>query len=165
MGANNIKQKIQWVLIVYIAFVFTQSLFFKFAGIITGEPADVTVYIFQTIGAWMSNDLGLPFLGEAFGAYGEIVIGLAELAASVMLVFVITRFYGALLALGVMSGAIFFHIFTPLSLFPYTDLSCLTEGCPREYPLFFMACGVWLSAAWLAWQNRPVSADENILED
>ena len=153
------KQKIQWVIVVYIAFVFIQSLFFKFAGLITGEPADVTVYIFETVGTWMSDALGLHAIGEAFGAHGGVVIGVAELIASILLIFAITRFYGALLALGIMSGAIFFHLFTPLGLFPYTDLSCLTEGCPREYPLFFMACGVWLSAAWLAWQNRPGAND------
>ncbi|UTW45324.1 hypothetical protein KFE80_13350 [bacterium SCSIO 12696] len=148
------NKKLEWVLVGYIAFVFVQSLFFKFAGYF-GEPADITVYIFQTIGTWISDDVGLPGLGAAFGSYGETVIGLAELVASVLLIIAATRFWGALLALGVMTGAIFFHVFTPLGLFPYTDLSCLEEGCPREYALFFMACGVWLSAAWLAWVRRP----------
>ena len=106
------KQKIQWVIVVYIAFVFIQSLFFKFAGLITGEPADVTVYIFETVGTWMSDALGLQAIGEAFGAHGGVVIGVAELIASILLIFAITRFYGALLALGIMSGAIFFHLFT-----------------------------------------------------
>ena len=149
------KQKTQWVLIAYIAFVFVQSLFFKFAELFGNEAPFVTVYIFQQVGDWMSNDLGLKAVGEAFKASGGLVIGLAELLASILLVIAATRFYGALLALGVMSGAIFFHIFTPLGLFPYTREGCTASGCPQEYALFFMACGVWLSAAWLAWQNRP----------
>lgn len=149
------KQKIQWVLIAYIAFVFLQSLFFKFAELFGNEAPFVTVYIFQQVGDWMANDLGLTAIGEGFKANGGIVIGLAELLACVLLVIAGTRFYGALLALAVMSGAIFFHIFTPLGLFPYTQEGCVTEGCPQEYALFFMACGVWLSAAWLTWQNKP----------
>ena len=94
-------------------------------------------------------------IGEAFKEHGGITIGLAELVASILLFITATRFYGALLAMGVMSGAIFFHIFTPLGLFP--PLQPCVEGaeCPREYALFFMACGVWLCAAFLAWNKRP----------
>ena len=145
------KQKIQWVLVAYVAFVFLQSLFFKFAELFGNEAPYVTVYIFEQVGNWMRDDLGLAALGSAFKDYGGITIGLAELVASVLLIIAATRFYGALLALGIMSGAIFFHIFTPLGLYP-----CTVEDCSsREYALFWMACGVWLSAAYLAWQNKP----------
>ena len=149
------KQKIQWVLVAFVAFVFLQSLFFKFAELFGNEAPYVTVYIFEQVGNWMRDDLGLPGLGSAFKDHGGVVIGSAELVASILLVITATRFYGALLAVGVMSGAIFFHIFTPLGLFPYTQEGCTTAGCPQEYALFFMACGVWLSAAYLAWNNRP----------
>ena len=81
------------------------------------------------------------------------MIGVAELIASVLILITATRRWGALLGLGIISGAIFFHIFTPLGLFPYKDLTCLTEGCPTEKPLFFMAIGVWLSCAFLCWQG------------
>lgn len=140
------------VLAIFIAFVFIQSLFFKFAGAITGEPVDVTVYIFSTVGQWMT-DIGLGSIGGAFAAHGGLVIGGAELIASALVLIPSTRRWGALLALGIISGAIFFHLFTPLGLFPYTDLSCTTEGCPTEKALFFMAVGVWLSAAYLVWQG------------
>jgi hypothetical protein len=126
---------------IFVAFVFLQSLIFKFAGFI-GEPADITIYIFSTVGTWIAS-LGLEALGAAFTSYGGIVIGLAELTASILILITATRFWGALLGLGVMSGAIFFHVFTPLGLFPYTDLQCLTPGCPQEVPLFFMAVAVW----------------------
>ncbi len=146
-------KKIPLILSVFVAFVFLQSLFFKFAGLF-GEPADITVYIFETVGSWISNDVGLPALGTAFGQYGELVIGLAELVASILILMSATRVYGALLGLGVMSGAIFFHVFTPLGLFPYTDLQCLEAGCPQEYALFFMAVGVWLSCAYLSFKEK-----------
>ncbi|GDY28181.1 MULTISPECIES: hypothetical protein [unclassified Agarivorans] len=147
------KKHIPLVLAIYVAFVFLQSLVFKFAGWF-GSPADITVYIFQTVGQWMREGLGLTLIGDLFGQYGETVIGLAELIASILILRKATRLYGALLGLGIMSGAIFFHIFTPLGLFPYTDLSCLQAGCPREYPLFFMAVGVWLSCAYLIYRDK-----------
>lgn len=140
------------VLAVYVAFVFVQSLFFKFAGVVTGNPADITIYIFNTVGQWMT-DIGLGEIGTLFSAHGGIAIGLAEIIASVLILIPVTRKWGALLGLGVMSGAIFFHVFTPLGLFPYTDLTCTTAGCPTEKPLFFMAVGVWLSCAYLAWRG------------
>lgn len=140
------------VLSIYVAFVFLQSLFFKFAELISGQSADITVYIFDTVGKWMQS-IGLEAIGTAFSAHGGIVIGLAELVASVLILIPASRFWGALLGLGIISGAIFFHIFTPLGLFPYTDLSCTTEGCPTEKALFFMAVGVWLSCAYLCWQR------------
>ena len=140
------------ILAIYVAFVFIQSLFFKFAGAFTGDPADITVYIFQTVGQWMT-DIGLGSFGDLFAAHGGIVIGLAELVASALILITATRKWGALLGLGVMSGAIFFHVFTPLGLFPYTDLECTTAGCPTEKALFFMAIGVWLSCAYLSWKG------------
>ena len=147
------KQKLPLILAIFVAFVFLQSLLFKFAEFF-GEPADVTVFIFSTVGSWISS-IGLQAVGEAFTAYGGIVIGLAELVASVLILRAATRFWGALLGLGVMSGAIFFHIFTPLGLFPYTDLSCLEPGCPQEKPLFFMAVAVWLICAYFVVKLNP----------
>lgn len=152
------KKHIPLILSIYVAFVFLQSLFFKFAEWF-GTPADITVYIFDTIGTWMNEGLGLPSLGLLFGAYGATVIGLAELIASILILRESTRVFGALLGLGIMTGAIFFHVFTPLGLFPFTDLNCLVatapypegfeNGCPREYPLFFMAVGTWFSCLYL----------------
>lgn len=140
------------LLAVYIAFVFLQSLAFKGAELV-GEPADITVYIFSTIGDWMAS-LGAVALGDVFSQYGGIVIGVAELVASILLLIPKTRVLGAVAAFGIISGAIFFHVFTPLGLFPYTDLSCLEAGCPREYALFFMAVGVWISSAIILMARR-----------
>ena len=154
------KKHTPLILAIYVAFVFLQSLVFKFAGWF-GEPADITVYIFSTVGMWMTG-IGLGIIGELFTEYGGAVIGLAELVASILILTPKTRHFGAALGICVMSGAIFFHIFTPLGLFPYTDLSCLEAGCPQEYPLFFMAIGVWLSCAWLvfSWWKKSQGVNE-----
>jgi len=140
------------VLAIYVAFVFIQSLFFKFAGVFTGNPADVTVYIFNTVGSWI-EDIGLGVIGPLFASYGALGIGIAELIASILILIPATRLWGALLGIGIISGAIFFHLCTPLGLFPYTDLSCTTAGCPTEKALFFMALGVWASCGYILWQR------------
>jgi hypothetical protein len=49
-----------------------------------------------------------------------------------------------------MSGAIFFHLATPLGVNRAIDAAGNTDGGV----LFFMACGVWLSCAALIYMNR-----------
>ncbi len=144
---EKIKNYLPWVLAIFVAFVFIQSLFFKFAGVF-GEPADVTVFIFDTVGKWMES-IGLGAIGALFAKHGALAIGTAELIASILILIPATRILGALLGLGIISGAIFFHLFTPLGVYPYTDLACLEPGCPQEKALFFMALGVWFCCAQL----------------
>ena len=64
-----------WALAIFIAFVFLQSLFFKFAG------SEETVIIFSTIGDWMAGISFLKPIAEPFEAHGGNVIGSVELAA------------------------------------------------------------------------------------
>jgi hypothetical protein len=78
-----------WVLAIAIAAILVQTLYFKFTG------APESIYIFEKTG-----------LGDA-GRYGS---GLAELLASILLFIPRTRVLGALLALGVIVGAIFSHL-------------------------------------------------------
>ncbi|QXQ07784.1 hypothetical protein KX816_07210 [Sphingosinicellaceae bacterium] len=54
------------------------------------------------------------------------------------------RPYAALLALGVISDAILFHLFTPLGVSVVN-----TDGSRDGGELFALACGVWASAAIL----------------
>jgi hypothetical protein len=49
----------------------------------------------------------------------------------------------------VISGAIFFHLFTPLGVSVLN-----TDGTRDGGLLFAMACAVWLSAAALLWLDR-----------
>lgn len=137
------------VLTLWIAFVFIQSLFFKF----TGSPE--TAHIFGTLDQWAAG-LGFPGLFAPDGLFSQYVVGSLELVASLLLLLALLprlawlRLPGALLALGVISGAILFHLFTPLGIaVPNAD------GSSDGGLLFAMACSVWLSAAALAamsWQ-------------
>ena len=129
---NYLVKKRHWLLAGWIAFVFLQSLFFKFAG------APETRYIFGILGHWS----GLAWFGE----YGAWLVGIAELIASLLL-FSPRWPWGALLALGIMSGAIFFHLFTPLGIFmPVFDESGMATDTTDGGLLFIMACMTWASA-------------------
>ena len=110
-----------WILSAYIGFVFVQSLFFKFTG------AYESIYIFSTLRAWSGIALFEPF--------GRFAIGTFELIASILLFMPRLRIFGAALAIGIMTGAIFFHLFTPLGV--------VILGDGGE--LFTLACGVWIS--------------------
>ena len=143
---TQVKRYAPVALILYVAFVFVQSLFFKFAD------APETAHIFGTLNAW-AIALGLPGVFAKTGIFSQYVIGTAELVASALLLASIAarfrglRLYGALLAVGIMSGAIFFHLFTPLGVNVQGDGGLL----------FGMAIGVWLSSAYLAaseWRRR-----------
>jgi UPF0716 family protein affecting phage T7 exclusion len=80
---------LSWVLQLSVAAILLQTLFFKFTG------AEESVYIFTALGA------------EPFGRYAS---GVAELIASVLLLVPGFAPYGALLSLGVISGAIVSHL-------------------------------------------------------
>lgn len=129
------KKKIfVWALIAFVVFVFVQSLVFKFLG---HEQTDI---IFTTIAQWMET-VGLGFIAPAFASVGGYVIGITELIASGLLIFIGTRRLGALLGAAVISGAIFFHLCTPLGVDRIIDSAGNTDGGQ----LFYMACGVWIS--------------------
>lgn len=145
-----IKKHGHKVLALYIAFVFIQSLFFKF----TDSPE--TTYIFQgKLDPWAAS-LGFPGLFAPGGIFSAKVIGSAELVASILVIvgtFILTsrliQLAGALLGLGIISGAIFFHLFTPLGVAVQN-----ADGSSDGGQLFALACGVWISCALLAWNHR-----------
>jgi uncharacterized membrane protein YphA (DoxX/SURF4 family) len=78
-----------WIIKLIAAVILLQTLFFKFSA------APVSVYIF--------SELGME-------PWGRIGTGILELIASVLLLIPATTLYGAILGLGLMSGAIFFHL-------------------------------------------------------
>ena len=149
---ERIKKQPEIIAIAFILFVFIQSLFFKYVQLF-GEPHPNTYVIFQTLGVWMQS-LGLVAIGTVFAAHGAVIIGTCELIASALLLHKKSRMWGYLLGLGLMSGAIFFHIFTPLGVFPYLSWECRDVGCPQEKGLFFMAIAVFILCAYYSFQNR-----------
>jgi hypothetical protein len=85
---------VSWILAIVAAVILLQTLFFKFTG------APESIYIFEKTG-----------LGD-FGRYGS---GIVELIAAILLIVPKTRAAGAVVALGVMCGALLFH-FTTLGI-------------------------------------------------
>ena len=138
------KKAIPWALVGFVGFVFIQSLFFKFTG------SEETAIIFNTIGDWMAGITFLAWASEPFRSYGGAVVGTAELAASGLLLFPVTRLWGALLGIGLMTGAIFFHLFTPLGVVRVVDAAGNTDGGV----LFMMACAAWLCCVGTVYLNR-----------
>lgn len=141
-----------WLLTLFVAFVFIQSLFFKF----TGSPE--TVYIFQgKLDPWAAS-LGFPGVFAPGGIFSAKVVGTFELLASLLLLVGAAisgsrsiQVLGAAIGWGVISGAIFFHLFTPLGVAVVN-----TDGSSDGGELFMLACGVWLSCALLLWIRRAV---------
>ncbi|GAA0894187.1 DoxX family protein [Fulvivirga kasyanovii] len=80
---------LSWIVRAIAAIILLQTLFFKFSG------AEESIYIFTKVGM------------EPWGRIGS---GVAELIASVLLLIPRTAWLGALMALGIMAGAIFFHL-------------------------------------------------------
>jgi len=105
---------------VFAALVFLDSLRYKF----TNHPK--TQEIFGRLDGW-AGSLGAPGLFSQTGLFSQYVIGTAELFASSLLVLGLapglTRLnaLGALIAFAVMSGAVSFHLFTPLGIDPNQD--------------------------------------------
>src|SRR5437773_3504022 len=89
MNSCKIKTVVSWTLQVLAAAILAQTLFFKFSG------AEESKYIFRTLGA---------------EPWGRVASGLAELVAVVFLLVPRTVTLGALVALGVMTGAIASHL-------------------------------------------------------
>jgi hypothetical protein len=104
------------------AAILLQTLFFKFTG------AEESVYIFQTLGA------------EPWGRIGS---GLAELAASILLLVPATAAVGGTLGVGLMSGALLSHATT-------VGIEVRGDGGL----LFALAIVVWLASAATAWIHR-----------
>lgn len=145
-----VKRHAHWVLSLYVMVVFVQSLFFKF----TRSPE--TIYIFEAkLDPWAAS-LGFPGLFAPGGIFSARVIGSFELIASLMLlaglIFASRRWIqglGALLSMGIISGAIFFHLFTPLGVAVRN-----TDGTSDGGQLFMLACGVWIASAILVLLRR-----------
>lgn len=111
-----------WVLRLVAAAIMLQTLFFKFTG------APESIYIFEQVGL------------EPFGRYAS---GVAELIASILLLVPRTTWLGAVIGLGVISGAIMSHL---------TVLGIEVQG--DDGTLFAMAVVVFISCAVLLFLHR-----------
>lgn len=113
---------VSWILQVIVAVILFQTLFFKFTG------AEESRYIFEKVGA------------EPVGRIGS---GVVELIATVLLLVPRTIPIGAIIALGVISGAIMSHL---------TILGIEVKGDGGL--LFGLACVVFVGSALVLWIRR-----------
>lgn len=140
-----------WILAVFIAVVFVQSLFFKFSN------SFETRHIFSTIGDWMAA-VGFPTgLAEGFATYGGYTVGSIELLAAILLLIRRTQVVGAAISFCVISGAIFFHLATPLGVSVIIDEAGTRDGGQ----LFSLAIGVFVSSLGLLWLRRQDLVSRN----
>ncbi len=89
MELTGRQRAISWALQVLVALILFQTLFFKFTG------AEESIYIFTTLGA------------EPWGRIGS---GFAELIAGILLLIPRTAVFGAVMSIGLISGAIGAHL-------------------------------------------------------
>lgn len=114
--------KLSWTLRLLLAAILLQTLFFKFSA------APESVYIFTKVGM------------EPWGRLGS---GVAELISALLLLWPGTVALGALLGLGVITGALGAHL---------TVLGIEVQG--DHGLLFGLACTVFVGCACLLWMHR-----------
>jgi len=119
---SKTEQIVSWCCRIVAAVILAQTLFFKFTG------AEESVYIFSKVGL------------EPWGRYGS---GIAELIATILLLAPRFAWAGALLALGVISGALVSHL-TVLGIVVKDDRGLL----------FGLAITVFLTSAVTAFLHR-----------
>ena len=122
MKLSNIPVAMSWALQLIVAGILLQTLFFKFTG------AAESVFLFSTLGA------------EPWGRIGS---GVVELIAALLLLYPATITLGALLSLGVITGAIVSHL---------TVLGIEVQGDGGL--LFFLALAVFFSSAAILFLRR-----------
>ena len=88
-GMEKLKNLIYWIVRLVAAIIMVQTLYFKFTG------AEESIYIFTQV---------------KMEPWGRISVGIFELIASVLLIINATAWIGAVLALGLMGGAIMMHL-------------------------------------------------------
>ncbi|MGB4845586.1 MAG: DoxX family protein [Ferruginibacter sp.] len=104
-----------WLLRIVPAAIFIMTLFFKF----TADPQSVKLFTALDMEPW-----------------GRIGTGVFELIASVLLLIPRTTLAGAVLGLGLMAGAIFFHL-TKLGIYFDGDAGLFTYAL-----ISFLCCAV-----------------------
>ena len=139
---------VSWAIGLWVAKVFVSSIPYKFSG----HPD--TQHIFSTIGEWLKGFIG-DTAGGLFSEQGAVVIGSAELLTSVVLLSPVVFWIlnkmnlaadrpframahalGGLMAAGIMAGAVFFHLFSPLGV------EVLHKGKSDGGSLFYAALSI-----------------------
>ena len=129
-SADRVLKLLAWPAAIWIAYELLWYEQFKLTG------NEGSVYLFTVLSDW----LGTPGGEKPF----RLFVATMEIVASVIVLIPRTQAFGALFALGIMSGAIFFHTVSPLGIDPYGDGGVL----------FKEACFTWVMAALIAFARR-----------
>ena len=135
---DRILRFLTWPAALYIAGTLLWYEQYKLTG------NEGSVYLFTILSDWLFiHGYEKPF---------RLFVAIMEIAASIFVVLPGTRVFGAAFALGVMSGAIFFHLVSPLGIDPYHDGG----------KLFTEACAVWLCSAFIliVWRREALALVE-----
>jgi uncharacterized membrane protein YphA (DoxX/SURF4 family) len=118
----NINNLLTWICRIVAAAIMLQTLYFKFTG------AEESIMIFTKVGI------------EPWGRYTTAV---AELIASVLILIPRTSVFGALMAVGIMAGALITHLFI-----------IGIEVAGDNGLLFIYACIVLLASLFIIYSHR-----------
>lgn len=130
LSVSRILELLTWAAAIYIAYVFIPADIGKFGA----KP--FPVHLFTVLTDWLHLS-GHEAQLRVFTASWEVV-------ATVLILLPWTRLYGAMLTFVVISGALFFHIFSPLGLDPAHDGS----------RLFIKACIIWVLSVFVIYVRR-----------
>ncbi|MFY7900975.1 MAG: DoxX family protein [Chitinophagaceae bacterium] len=111
-----------WICRILAATIMLQTLYFKFSA------AEESVFIFTQVG---------------IEPWGRIATGIAELIAGCLILFPKTSVVGALMAIGIMSGAIISHLFI-------LGIEVKNDGGQ----LFIYALLVLAAASYIFWADK-----------
>jgi len=125
LDKDRILRLLAWIAALWIAYEFLWYEQYKLVG---------PTLVFDRLSAWS----GIP--EKPF----RLFVASMEICAALLVLVPRTRVFGAAFALGIMSGAIFFHLFTPLGVDPYGDGA----------KLFKEACFTWVMAAFVVFAHK-----------
>ena len=125
MTLNRALTLLAWAAALWIGYEFLWYEQYKLAG---------PTLVFEKLSAWS----GIPEKPV------RLFVACMEIVAAVLVLIPRTRPFGGLFAMGVMTGAIGFHLFTPLGVDPYEDGA----------QLFKEACFTWVMAAIVVLVHR-----------
>ena len=165
---NRIATIFSWIVVAWICKVFLLSLPYKFSG----HPD--TQHIFGIIGLWMQDTVSTS-IGLWFAEHGATAVGSVELLTSLLLLSPIVFFglkklnvmtktpsralihvLGGLLSAGVMAGAMFFHLITPLGV------EVLHNGQSDGGSLFYAAVSIFTFGLILAAVNGNIARTKKV---
>jgi hypothetical protein len=136
-SADRVLRLLTWPAALFIAGVLLWYEQYK----LTGHPGSTS--LFTTLTDW------LGFSGHEKAM--RLGVATCEIITSVLVLVPATRLLGALGAVTLMTGAIFFHIVSPLGIDPYGDGAVLfTRACET------LACAVFI--VFTLWAELPALA-------